>query len=65
MDTAELVEWATTAEFKSPQKLSCGVIEDVDYFVNVQLLRINYGTHKEQLASIDRLKELKKVTNGS
>jgi hypothetical protein len=41
------------------------VIKDVDYFVDVQILRIERGTHKEQLASIDRLKELKKVTNGS
>jgi hypothetical protein len=65
METDNLIEWARTTEFKSPQKLSCGVVKDVDYFVDVQILRIERGTHKEQLASIDRLKELKKVTNGS
>jgi hypothetical protein len=65
METADLIEWAKTTDFKSPQNLSCGVIKDVDYFVDVQILRIERGTHKEQLASIDRLKELKKATNGS
>jgi hypothetical protein len=65
METADLIEWARTTDFKSPQKLSCGVITDVDYFVSVQILRIEHGTHKEQMASIDRLKELKKAINGS
>ena len=65
METAELIEWAKTTEFESPQKTAIGTIDDVDYFVNIQLLRINYGSPKEQTASIGRLLELKKAIDGN
>jgi hypothetical protein len=65
METADLLEWATTTKFESPVTLKCGFIHDVEYFAKVQVLRIEYGAPKEQSASIERLMDLYRTLNGS
>jgi hypothetical protein len=63
MNKEEVVKYFEGKDFKdkAPIKIKAGTIRDVNFFVSIQLMRLNGKASKESEAAFERLIELKNI----